>query len=492
MDDLFDVVIVGAGSAGCALARRLSDDPSLTVAVVEAGGAPTHPFIAAPTEYFKLWGTEIDWDYQSVAQPGTADRRHRLPRGRVLGGTSAINGMVYLRGAREDFDGWEQAGCAGWGWDHVRTSYEQLEELLRPRVPDEVNGLSHVFIDAAMEAGFRFNPFFDDGDLDGCGWNRLSIHRGERHSSYRAFVEPVLGRPNLHVITNSMVDRVALSEEGAATGVTIRETSGSIRRLGAGEVVLCAGAYESPRLLMVSGIGPAQHLGDHDIDVVVDLHVGDNLQDHLLVGVVQTATRPIDPLHAHITENCAFGRSSADAPSCDIEISFTREMHFAPPIDDGVPRFTIIPGVTRLRSRGTVRLSQSGSTDRLEIDHSYFSAPEDMVALVEAVRQSRAIAASPAFAEWSAGEYFPGPAVETDAEIARFIAENVSTWFHPAGSCKMGTTPDSVVGPALGVIGTSRLRVADASVMPTVVTVNTNAASMMIGWRAADFVLAGR
>ena len=225
--------------------------------------------------------------------------------------------------------------------------------------------------------------------------------------------------------------------------------------------------------------------------MVVDLPVGNNLQDHLLVGVVQTATRPIDPLHAHMTESCAFSRSSADEVSCDIEISFNKEMHFAAPIDDGVPRFTIIPGVTRLRSRGTVRLPPAGSSDRLEIDHGYFTEPGDIAPLIEAVRQSRAIAAAPAFAEWSSGEFFPGPSVETDKEIATYICETVSTWFHPAGTCTMGTTPDSVVTPDLRVIGVSGLRVADASVMPTVVTVNTNATSMMIGWRAADFVLAG-
>ena len=487
-NDRFDVVVVGAGSAGCALARRLTDDSSVTVALVEAGGQPHHPHIAAPTEYFKLWGSEIDWDYESVSQPGTAGRRHRLPRGRVLGGTSAINGMVYLRGAREDFDGWADAGCTGWGWDEVRASYEQLEALLLPTTFDETNELSDVFIDAARERGYRFNPFFDDGDLEGCGWNRLSIHRGERHSSYRAFLEPVVARANLRIITETTVERLAW-DGSTVTGVDLRDTSGNVRRLGAGEVILCAGAYETPRLLMVSGIGRAQHLRDRDITPVVDLPVGDNLQDHLLVGVVQTASREINPLFAHITEACAFARSSADAPSCDIEISFNKEMHFAPPVDDGVPRFTIIPGVTRLQSRGTVRLPESGSPHRLDIDHGYFEESADMTAMIEAVRRSRAIAAAPAFDEWSAGEYFPGPTVETDEEISTFVRTHVSTWFHPAGSCKMGTTGDAVVGPDLRVLGTSGLRVADASVMPTVVTVNTNATSMMIGWKAADHVL---
>lgn len=487
--DLFDVVVVGAGSAGCALARRLTDNSSVDVALVEAGGQPHHPYIAAPTEYFKLWGTEIDWNYESVPQAGTAGRRHRLPRGRVLGGTSALNGMVYLRGAREDFNGWADAGCAGWGWDDVRAAYEQLEELVLPTTFDEKNALSDVFIDAARETGYRFNPFFDDGDLEGCGWNRLSIHRGERQSSYRAFIEPVLNRPNLHLITETTVQRLNVSAGAVVTGLDLRDSSGNTRRLVASEVVLCAGAYESPRLLMLSGIGPAEHLRHRDVVPIVDLPVGDNLQDHLLVGVVQTATREIDPLYAHITECCAFARSSSNPPSCDIEISFNKEMHFAPPIDDGVPRFTIIPGVTRLHSRGTVRLPRPGSADRLIIDHGYFEESADMTAMIEAVRRSRALAAAPAFAEWSAGEYFPGPTVETDEEISAFVRNNVSTWFHPAGSCPMGTSPGSVVGPDLRVHGISGLRVADASVMPTVVTVNTNAASMMIGWHAADLVL---
>ncbi|MGI8702201.1 MAG: GMC family oxidoreductase [Nocardioidaceae bacterium] len=493
MNDSYDFVVVGAGSSGCALTRRLSDDPNVTVALVEAGGQPDRPEIAAPSDYYKLWGSEIDWNYRSLPEAGTAGRRHQLPRGRVLGGTSALNGMVYLRGDRADFDGWAREGCIGWDWESVLASYDELEsQLLFPRIVTEPNELSEVFLIAAHEVGFRLNPSFDDGDIEGCGWNRLSIHQGRRHSSYRAFIEPVLGRPNLTVLSGTSAERLAISASGAVTGLDVVNGTGLRRSITAGEVIVSAGAYDTPRLLMMSGLGPADNLREHDIVPVVDLPVGDNLQDHLLVGVVYESLRPIDPRHAHITESCAFARSSADEVSPDIEISFNKESHFAPPVDDGVPRFTIIPGITRLKSRGTVRLAPQGSTDRLEIHHGYFAAAEDMAVMVEAVRRSRLIGEAPAFKDWSTGEYFPGPAVESDEQIARYVADHVSTWFHPAGTCRMGTGDDAVVGPDLRVRGTTGLRVADASVMPTVVTVNTNAASMMIGWNAASLALGQR
>lgn len=488
MSESFDFVVVGAGSAGCALARRLSDDDSVSVALLEAGGRPLRPEIAAPSEYYKLWGSEIDWGYQSTPQPGTSGRTHLLPRGRVLGGTSALNGMVYLRGSQEDFDGWATEADSDWNWDAVRTSYEAMEQLLRPRVFAEINPLSEVFIVAAQEAGFPLNPSFDEGELDGCGWNKLSIHEGERHSSYRAFLEPVLDRPNLTVITDVAVKRLVISPEGVVSGVEVNDKVSS-RVIEAGEVIVSAGAYESPHLLMRSGIGSASHLEDRGITPVIDLPVGENLQDHLLVGVVLNGTKPISPLHAHITESCAFSRSSPDAASCDIEISFNKEMHFAPDAVDDVPRFTIIPGVTRLKSRGTVKLSTNGEGNGLVIDHNYFGDPTDMDLMIEAVRQSRSIAQAPAFEEYSDGEYFPGPDVETDEQIASYVADNVSTWFHPAGTCRMGSGEGAVVGPDLKVLGTSGLRVADASIMPTVVSVNTNATSMMIGWKAGEIIL---
>jgi choline dehydrogenase len=483
MSDMYDVIVVGAGSAGCALARHLSDDPEITVALLEAGGEDTDPDIATPSAYYRLWGSALDWDYHSAPQPGTAGRVHQLPRGRVLGGTSAINGMVYLRGPAADFDGW---AVDGWGWDDVRAAYERLEALLRPAVVGERNELSEVFLDAAAEAGHPLRTSFDDGALEGCGWNRSSIHEGRRHSSYRAFVHPVRDRPNLAVLTDTTVERLRIDGGGTVTGVEVVR-DGRRETLLAGEVVLAAGAYDSPRLLLKSGIGPAAHLAERGIDAVVDLPVGENLQDHLLVGVVYDSGRPIDPLNAHITESCAFARSSLESTSADIEISFNKEPHFAPPAEDGRHRFTIIPGVTKLRSRGTVRLADGGP-QRLAIDHNYFADPRDMAMMIEAVRASRAIGETAALGEWATGEHFPGPGVESDAEIAGYVAAHVSTWFHPAGTCRMGGGEHAVVDAQLRVLGTEGLRVADASIMPTVVSVNTNAASTMVGWRAAELI----
>lgn len=482
----FDVVIVGAGSAGCALAHRLSADPAISVALIEAGGSDERDSIRIPSRFFSNWDTDVDWQYVSTPQRGTAGRTHKMPRGRVLGGTSSINGMVYLRGAASDYDGWEAGGCAGWGWDAVRRSFEGLEELLRPAVLDLRNELSQAMVEAAVQAGFPRSATFDAGTLEGTGWNKSSIAAGARVSAYRAFVAPFVDRSNLHVLPETHALRIAM-DGTRASGVVVRR-EGVTETIRAGEVILAAGAFDSPRLLLLSGIGPAAQLAALGIAPVADLPVGENLIDHLLIGVVYDSFRPISDLNEYCTEGCLFTRSSPEQPVCDLEISFATKPHFAPEVNDGCPRFTIIPGIVKPKSRGTVRLTANDPDAPLAIDPNYFHHPDDMRAMIAAVRISRRIAEQPALTEWVGGEHFPGVATESDEQIAAYVARDVSTWFHPAGTCRMGIGADAVVDPALRVHGIAGLRVADASIMPEIVSVNTNAASMMIGWHAGELM----
>jgi len=487
--DRYDFIVVGAGSAGCALTNRLSSDSSVSVLLLEAGGADDREAIRIPRQYFSLWGTDVDWQYVSTPQPGTGDRIHLMPRGRVLGGTSSLNGMVYLRGAKSDYDRWAEAGCSGWDWQSVRVPFDELEQWLRPAVLHPHNTLTEAMVDAATQAGFPYNPSFDSGTLDGVGWNKSTIADGERFNAYRAFVAPVLDRPNLQLQTGARVLRLAM--DGArARGVVVQRDDGSVETIGAGEVILCAGAFDSPRILLLSGIGPAVQLERLGIAPVADLPVGENLIDHLLIGVVYNSLQPISDCNAYATEGCAFTRSTPDRADCDIQISFAKEPHFAPERNDGVPRFTIIPGITRPKSRGTVCLTAPDPDAPIEIDPCYFSHPDDMQTMIRAVRLSREIAEQAALAAWNAGEHFPGPAVCEDDQIAAYVARDVSTWFHPVGTCRMGVGADAVVDPTLRVHGINGLRVADASIMPDTVSVNTNAAATMIGWKGGGYALA--
>ena len=277
MTNAFDYIVVGAGSSGCALARRLSD-AGVSVALIEAGGSDDRPGISGPSDYYGLWGSDVDWQYTSTPQAGTNDRIHALPRGRVLGGTSSINGMVYLRGAKADYDMWADGGCPGWEWENVRQSFEAMEELLLPAVLGDHNPLSDVFLAAAEQAGYAANPFFDSGELDGVGWNRSTILNGKRNSSYRAFLAPVLDRSNLTIMSETLVDRLIVDPRGNVSGVEVRPAGGGApTRIQCGHVVLSCGAFESPRLLMSSGIGPAAHLESVGIEPVIDLPVGENL-----------------------------------------------------------------------------------------------------------------------------------------------------------------------------------------------------------------------
>ncbi len=484
----YDFIVVGAGSAGCAMANRLSSDPAASVLLLEAGGPDEREAIRVPRQYFSLWGTDVDWGYVSTPQPGTAGRTHVMPRGRVLGGTSSINGMVYLRGAASDYDGWAASGCPGWEWESVRHDFDELETWVRPTVLQPHNPLAATMIEAAVQAGFPRSATFDDGILDGAGWNKATVADSERFNAHRAFVTPIRDRPNFYVRSETRVLRLAM--EGALVrGVVIQSNGDNAETIASGEVILCAGAFDSPRLLLLSGIGPAAHLEAVSVAPVADLPVGENLIDHLLIGIVYNSRQHISDVHAYNTESCAFARSTPDPGDCDLEISFAKEPHFAPETNDGVPRYTIIPGITRPKSRGTVRLTANDPDAPLAIDPNYFSHPGDMAVMIQAVRLSREIGSQDSLAPWNAGEHFPGPAVESDEEIAAYVARDVSTWFHPVGACRMGAGAGAVVDPTLRVHGIENLRVADASIMPDIVSVNTQAASMMIGWKGGNLAL---
>ncbi|MGB7441308.1 MAG: choline dehydrogenase [Coleofasciculaceae cyanobacterium] len=519
---IYDYVIIGAGSAGCVLANRLSANPNINVLLLEAGQPDRKPKIHIPAAFCQLFKTEYDWGYYTEPQPHLNQRQLYWPRGKVLGGSSSINAMIYIRGHRHDYDHWHKLGNQGWSFDEVLPYFRKSEN--QERGADQYHGtggplnvtnlrqpntLSLAFVQAGEEIGLDHSRDFNTPEPIGVGIYQVNQKNGQRHSAATAYLKPCLNRPNLTIYTNALVTSL-LIENDRAIGVDYLQDAirhqVQVRR----EVILCGGAINSPQLLMLSGIGSADQLQTLGIPVIKNLPgVGQNLQDHLIAGVIYQCNQPITLdkagnfkdllqylfrkrglLTSNIAEAGGFIKTKSNLATPDLQFHFAplyfqnhgfvrREGHF----------FSLGATLLHPHSQGYISLHSSNFLEPPLIQPNYLTRTEDLECLISGVKLARKVIQTSAFTPYRGEEIFPGRAIQKDEEIANYIRDKVETLYHPVGTCKMGNDPMAVVNSQLQVHGMEGLRVVDASIMPTIITGNTNAATTMIAEKAADLIL---
>lgn len=512
----YDYIIVGAGSAGAVLAARLSEDSDVSVLVIEAGPPDTKENIHVPAAFGSLFKTDVDWDYATLPEPGCNSRMMYMPRGKTLGGSSSINAMVYIRGGRQDYDSWGP----GWAYDHILPYFKRSEDNERgeseyhgaggPLAVSESrsnNPMADAWVEAAVAAGLEPNEDFNGAAQDGVGRYQVTQRGGMRCSTAVAFLHPAAERPNLTIETRLHVHRV-LFEGKRAVGVVGEQNGEIVEARAEREVLLCAGAYNSPQLLLLSGVGPAEELELREVEVVHDLPgVGRNLQDHVQIGGIWTTDEPASlilgaepeyqeafaergegPLTSNVAETGGFWRSSEDLDAPDLQFHCAPVMFVEEGLGDPVAH-GISFGVCLLtpRSTGSVTLRTNDPMMKPAIRHNFYGEPEDVSRVLTGLRKVYEISRQGPLAPYCR-ELFTGAASDDEADLRAHMSSSSQVLYHPSATCAMGTGPDAVVDYDLRVHGLEGLRVVDASVMPNVVRGNTNAPTIMIAEKAADLI----